>query len=121
MTPDQISEAKRLRRQGASDAAIGSCMVPPITRQAVHLALGPRKRTVRVKPAAPKAPSVAEFSAQLRAWRARRNISQSQAARLLRVTTHTVSCWEQERSGCSLAASMTLLMESLDRLDLSIA
>ena len=117
MTPHQIGEARRLRRRGISDAAIGAGMVPPVSRQAVHLALGPRARMPRAKPAQPAAPTVADFAARLRAWRTRRGLSQSGAARTLRVTTHTVAVWEQERTGCSLATAMLLLMESLDKLD----
>ena len=122
MTPHQIHEAKRLGRRGVSDATIGAGVVPPITRQAVHVALGPRARTPRTKPAAtPEAPTIAEFASLLRAWRARRGLSPSSAARTLRVTTHTIAVWEQRRTGCSLAASMILLMESLDRLDNTVA
>ena len=108
--------ARRMRRQGASDAAIGAAMHPPVTRQAIHLALGPRPKPPRkAKPAPPAAPTREAFGAALRAWRIRRGLSQAGAAKLLRVTPQSVSSWEVARCGCSLAATVLLLLEAMDK------
>jgi DNA-binding XRE family transcriptional regulator len=118
MNPRALANAKRLRRDGVSDATIGRRMRPPVTKQAVHQALGPRTRTApaRREPA-PAGPTRAEFAAALHAWRTRRGLSQAGAARLLRVTPHSIASWEVCRCNCALAASMILLMEALDKLD----
>ena len=110
MTPQRTTAARAWRDiHGWSDAAIAARL--GITRQRVHQLLGPR---VKRKPAPLTAPSpVVDFAAALREWRERRGLSQSQAAALLRIGTHTVSCWETGRNGCSLAASMLRLMELL--------
>ena len=69
-----------------------------ITRQRVHQLLGPRPRTVRAPPKpAPTPPTRKAFAAALLAWRRRHGLSQAGAARLLGVTTHSVSSWEQQR------------------------
>lgn len=119
MTPHEITEALKLRRKGASDATIAAGMVPPVTRQHIHAALGPRKR----KAAAPKPRmhatkiSRADFAFALRAWRASRSISQVQAAALLHVNPPSLGFWEQERVGCSLAGAILRLMALLDDKD----
>jgi len=118
MTPRDVVKARHLRRQGVSDAVIGRSMTPPVSRQAVHLALGPRpRRPPRAAPATPAAPTREAFATALRTWRIRRGLSQAAAARLLRVTTHSVESWEIARCGCSLAATVLLLLDALDRLD----
>jgi transcriptional regulator with XRE-family HTH domain len=111
MTPHQITSAHRMRLKGRSDSDIAAQL--GITRQRVHQLLGKRPaKPPKVKPPRETvAPS--DFSAALRGWRTSRGLSQSQAARLLCVTTHTVASWEQGVNGCSLAGAMLKLMDLL--------
>lgn len=111
MTPQQTTAARRMRAAGKPDSEIGAHF--GITRQRVHQLLGPRPaRPAKVKPPR-ETVATADFSAALRGWRTSRGLSQSQAARLLCVTTHTVASWEQGVNGCSLAGAMLKLMDLL--------
>ena len=108
----QVAAMKAMRTRGMADATIAKRH--GITRQRVHQLLGPRPRTVRAPPKpAPAPPTRKAFAAALLAWRRRHGLSQAGAARLLGVTTHSVSSWEQQRRGCSLATSILQLMERI--------
>ena len=114
MTPREIAEARRLRAS-LSDAAIA--VKTGVSRQHLHKVLGPRPARpkasrARAAAAPPTAgPTLAQFAAKLRAWRAKHQLTQSQAATLLHVHKQVISNWETGRNGCALAASMLLLME----------
>ena len=107
--PPNVENMHAMRRAGDADSAIAAAH--GVTRQRVHQLLGPRPPRRR-QPRLPLPPPV-DFGRALREWRARRGLSQSQAARLLRVTAHSVSCWETGRTGCSLAATVLRLLELL--------
>jgi hypothetical protein len=110
MTAQQLAAMRAMRALDKPDSAIGRRY--GLTRQRVHQILGKRPATPRrAPPAAPPAPTRAEFAAALLSWRHRRGLSQAQAARILRVGAHSVASWEQQSNGCSLAGAVMLLLE----------
>jgi DNA-binding XRE family transcriptional regulator len=111
MNAQQVQAMRAMRTVGKPDSAIARRY--GVSRQRVHQLLGARPPAPpRAAPAkAPPAPSRAKFAAALLAWRKRRGLTQVAAARLLRVTPHSVASWETHQCGCSLAAAMMLLME----------
>jgi DNA-binding XRE family transcriptional regulator len=115
MTPRQIATGQAMRARGTSDAAIGQRF--GVTRQHVHAKLGPRPALRKVPDPPRNGVTPEAFGAAVKAWRVNRNLSQNAAAKLLRVAGPSVSFWEQGRNGCSLAASMLLLMRSLDAVE----
>lgn len=110
MNPDTLAVMRSMRTAGFADSEIAAKR--GISRQRVHRILGKRERK-RKPAAAPQQTSRAEFATAIRAWREARGLSQSQAAKTLRVNKHTLCSWEVQRTGCSLAASIMLLMEKL--------
>ena len=112
MTAQQLAAMRAMRALGRPDSAIGRRY--GLTRQRVHQILGKREPVPRrPAPLARPAPTRAEFAAAMLAFRHRRGLSQAQAARLLRVTVTSISAWECEVCGCSLAGAMMLLLEVL--------
>ena len=110
MTAQQIQAMRAMRTVGKPDSAIARRY--GVSRQRVHQLLGASPPAPpRAAAKAPPAPTRAEFAAALLAWRRRRGLTQVAAARLLRVTPHSVASWSQQACGCSLAAAMMLLME----------
>ena len=110
MTAQRLAAMRAMRALDKPDSAIGRRY--GLTRQRVHQILGKRPPTPRrAPPAAPPAPTREEFAAALLAWRRRRGLSQAQAARLLHVTVTSISAWENEVCGCSLAGAVMLLLE----------
>ena len=115
MTPDQISAAHAMRASGASDKAIA--VQYGISRQRLHKILGPRPKAAQTAQDS-AAPDLPDFATELRAWRRLHGLSQSQAARLLRINPMSISAWETGRHRCALAAPMLLLLDLITKTQL---
>jgi len=93
---DIVAVMRQLRTAGDTDAEIGRKL--NLSRQRVHQLLGPSgvDRRKGPHPRARSAPSArGAFSDALLAWRLRHNLSQSQAAKILRISSIAIySKWE---------------------------
>ncbi len=107
----RIELAQKLRRQGLSDAAIGAHLA--MSRQRVHTLLGPRQAAPQTRPEPPQCVSAEEFEARLRDWRARRGLTQAQAAATLRCPLKTYLNWEYGKPP-ALAPLVMHLIEMLE-------
>jgi hypothetical protein len=115
LPPDPITA---LRAAGVPDSIIARAY--GVTRQAIHARYGPRPDVPLMQaPPAPHAPPAGARGADLprvmRAWRARRGLSQNAAAATLGVDVTTWSRWETGRSGCGLPGIVIRLLLLLDK------
>lgn len=117
MTDDDKKLAEALRALGLTDAKIGLVLNKPVTRQYVHNTLGPKGTDYMLHLTGTPVIDRQVFADRLKAWRTARGLSQGGAAEALRVSRGVLAQWEQGVHGCSLAASMMLLMDVLDMLD----
>lgn len=124
--PDETRKSMLiLRAAGVPDALIGEAF--GISRQRVHANLGPRDPgIVPLVPQHAKQPPelaplpldpVKALPAALYAWRARRNLTQGEAAPLLGVSAIAWSTWERGSRKCALAAVVLRQLELLDKLE----
>ena len=98
-----------LREADVPDAVIAAAF--GLTRQRVAVLLGPKPRPCRREP-----PRVdpSGLPARLKRWRKDRRLSMAAAAAECGVTLAAWSKWEGNRSGCSLAALLTLHLDLRD-------
>lgn len=119
MTIDERNSAMQSMRAYAPDSAIAEAF--GLTRQRVHALLGPRAR--RPAAAIPLPPEEADAAdrlpAELRQWRARRGLSQAQAAEALGIEHGTLNRWETGRGGCSLAGLVLHYLRLRDEKELT--
>jgi DNA-binding XRE family transcriptional regulator len=119
MSPEQKNRALALRKTTLTDAEIAQQLTPPVSRQTLYKALGPRRgpqdapRERKPRTPLPK-PAPGEFAKRLKEWRIGRGLSQAEAADTLGVTPQSIWTWENEDGGCALPATVLLTLDLLD-------
>jgi hypothetical protein len=126
LLPDDKKQImQRLRNAGVSDSIIGNAF--DLSRQAVHVHLGPRDPSIptlvlRKEKTTPPLPWFATdldktVPVALYAWRTRREMSQTNAAKVIGVDPNVWSTWERGSRTCSLPGVLLQLLAALDKID----
>lgn len=110
-----IPDARRMRAEGLTDAAIARKL--GTSRQRIHALLGPSGRPTREpKAKPPDALDGSGFSDALRAFKARHGLAtQEQVAPVFGVSQSTIARWESGHQLPAVAGALTLYLWLLDQ------